>query len=69
MVGDRRRRNPAHRNNLAATHLLAAGNGLKDAQPRLIAQRFGNLLDLRAVHFEAVSELARSLANCTLSRY
>lgn len=50
MVRNRGGRNAAHRNDLAATHLLAAGNGFKDAQARLIAKRFRDFLDLRPVH-------------------
>lgn len=66
---NRRWRNPAHRNDFSAIHLRAAGNGLKDAQARLIAQSLGDFLDLMTVHFLAVPRPARSLANYGFSRY
>jgi hypothetical protein len=50
MVGDRRGRYAAHRNNLAASHVLGRRNGLKNSEPGLVRQGFRYFFDMGTVH-------------------
>lgn len=51
MMGDRRRRHSAQRNNLSAIHLLAGADRFEDAETRFVRQCLGNVFDLFPVHF------------------
>jgi hypothetical protein len=53
MVRDRSRRNPAHRNNLRAMHVIAGTDGLQDAEASPIREGFGDTLNFLPVHLRA----------------
>ena len=58
MVRDRGRRDPAHGDQFPAGQVPAARDRLEDTEARFVGQRFGDFLDLRAVHWSDIQGMA-----------